>query len=389
MIEIAPDGGENLVSMFRPIPVADALDTIDERLALMDRHGIARGVLSLTPVMGVERLDIEDALPIARAVNDAAAEACAAHPDRFSALATLPVADIDTAAEEFDRALRLPGIVGGLLPSDGFLSVRRAEKFRPILDVGRTPPRGGHGPLWPDRRRPPSGPTPDLSDTKDLRIGTLDMQARLSSIMVTLCMTDFLDDYPNVTVMSHNLGGNIPFEVERLDHRTLVDHPDRPLPSKAIRAARVMVDCNSLGASSIERAVDVYGAHRIVLGTDGTEFGMKWSIGRDRGGKNHRCRQVGHSTRQCGRGAGAVDWRCQPAGGGVGGGSYSVFRPSRDVVTGADSPRENGRPSAAQYPPVIFMAQFVNCMRHLVTAAARQARSLAPGARPTRWNQLR
>ena len=34
-------------------------------------------------------------------------------------------------------------------------------------------------------------------------------------------------------------------------------------------------------------------------------------------------------------------------------------------------------------------AQFVNYMRHLVTAAARQARSLAPGARPTRWNQLR
>ena len=35
------------------------------------------------------------------------------------------------------------------------------------------------------------------------------------------------------------------------------------------------------------------------------------------------------------------------------------------------------------------LAQLVNRMRHLVTAAARQARSLAPGARPTRWNQLR
>ena len=35
------------------------------------------------------------------------------------------------------------------------------------------------------------------------------------------------------------------------------------------------------------------------------------------------------------------------------------------------------------------MAQLVNRMGHLVTAAARQARSLAPGARPTRWNQLR
>ena len=40
-------------------------------------------------------------------------------------------------------------------------------------------------------------------------------------------------------------------------------------------------------------------------------------------------------------------------------------------------------------PPYYFLAQFVNRMRHLVTAAARQARSLAPGARPTRWNQLR
>ena len=277
MIDKRADGGENLVSIFRPVPVEDALDTIDERLATMDRRGIARGVPSLTPVMGVASLDIEDAPPIARAVNDAAAEACAAHPDRFSALATLPVADIDAAAEEFDRALRLPGIVGALLPSDGFLSIQRAEKFRPIMDVAE---RHGavvmvhYGHIADD----PERPKPDLSDTRDLRIGTLDMQARLLSNMITLCMTDFLDAYPNVTVMSHNLGGNIPFEVERLDHRTLVDHPDRPLPSKAIRAARVMVDCNSLGASSIERAVDVYGAHRIVLGTDGTEFGMKWSI---------------------------------------------------------------------------------------------------------------
>ena len=277
MIEQRADGGENLVSMFRPVPAEDALDTIEERLAMMDRHGIARGVLSLTPVMGVESLPIEDALPIARAVNDAAAEACAAHPDRFSALATLPVADIDAAAEEFDRVLCLPGIVGGLLPSDGFLSVQRAEKFRPLLDVAErhhAVVMVHYGNIADD----PERPRPDLSDTKDLRIGTLDMQARLSSNMITFCMTDFLDDYPNVTVMSHNLGGNIPFEVERLDHRNLVDHSDRPLPSISIRDSSVMVDCNSLGASSIERAVDVYGAHRIVLGTDGTDFGMKWSL---------------------------------------------------------------------------------------------------------------
>ena len=40
-------------------------------------------------------------------------------------------------------------------------------------------------------------------------------------------------------------------------------------------------------------------------------------------------------------------------------------------------------------PEVYELALLLNRMRHLVMAAARQARSLAPGARPTRWNQLR
>ena len=49
----------------------------------------------------------------------------------------------------------------------------------------------------------------------------------------------------------------------------------------------------------------------------------------------------------------------------------------------------NFKKAIDQYQEALYLAQFVNCMRYLVTAAARQARSLAPGARPTRWNQLR
>jgi predicted TIM-barrel fold metal-dependent hydrolase len=103
------------------------------------------------------------------------------------------------------------------------------------------------------------------------------MQARISSSMLTFCLTDFLSKYPNLTMMTHNLGGNIPFEVERMDHRSLVDDPGSELPSKRFRASRLLVDCNSLGARSIERAVDVYGADKIVFGSDGTHFGMDWT----------------------------------------------------------------------------------------------------------------
>jgi predicted TIM-barrel fold metal-dependent hydrolase len=37
------------------------------------------------------------------------------------------------------------------------------------------------------------------------------------------------------------------------------------------------VDCNSFGPRAIEAGVHLYGAERIVCGTDGTEFGCDWT----------------------------------------------------------------------------------------------------------------
>jgi len=49
------------------------------------------------------------------------------------------------------------------------------------------------------------------------------------------------------------------------------------LPSSRFRKAKVYVDCNSFGPRAIEAAVNLYGAERIVCGTDGTEFGCDWT----------------------------------------------------------------------------------------------------------------
>ena len=104
------------------------------------------------------------------------------------------------------------------------------------------------------------------------------MQASLSSNMVTVCLTDFLDPYPDAMIQIHNLGGNIPYEVERMDHRCLLDTPDEELPSARFKRSKVYVDCNSFGPRAIEAGVRAYGAERIVFGTDGTAFGCDWSI---------------------------------------------------------------------------------------------------------------
>ena len=62
-----------------------------------------------------------------------------------------------------------------------------------------------------------------------------------------------------------------------MDHRCLLDTPDEELPSSRFRKAKVYVDCNSFGPRAIEAAVSLYGAERIVCGTDGTEFGCDWT----------------------------------------------------------------------------------------------------------------
>jgi predicted TIM-barrel fold metal-dependent hydrolase len=138
------------------------------------------------------------------------------------------------------------------------------------------PPRGSlihNGPRPGDAYPKVAGDT----DNAGRRNGTLDMQASLSSVMVTLCLTDVLADYPDATIQVHNLGGNIPFEVERMDHRCLLDTPNEELPSARFRKAKVYVDCNSFGPRAIEAGVRLYGADRIVCGTDGTEFGCDWT----------------------------------------------------------------------------------------------------------------
>jgi predicted TIM-barrel fold metal-dependent hydrolase len=148
--------------------------------------------------------------------------------------------------------------------------------MRPLLEVANR----HHAVLFIHNGPRPGDACPKVSGDTDnarRRNGTLDMQASLSSVMVTLCMTDMLADYPDTTVVVHNLGGNIPFEIERMDHRCLLDTPEEELPSSRFRKAKVYVDCNSFGAHSIEAAVRLYGAERIVCGTDGTEFGCDWT----------------------------------------------------------------------------------------------------------------
>ena len=258
-------------------PGADMFDDVEFHLARMDRQGVETSVLSLLgSFCWIESQPVDVSTALCRKVNDGLSAISEKHPGRFAVFAALPLRDIGAAAAEFERALKLPGVIGAQLPGNYFLTRKDAEAIRPVLSIANRE----HAVVFIHHGPRPGDAYPKVgSDTDNARRrnGTLDMQASLSSVMVTLCLTDILADYPDATVVVHNLGGNLPYEVERMDHRCLLDTPDEELPSARFRRAKVFVDCNSFGPHAIEAAVRLYGAERIVCGTDGTEFGCDWT----------------------------------------------------------------------------------------------------------------
>src|SRR2546425_1851008 len=271
------DGVEVLKTRMGEEPLSKAFDEVDSHLARMNRQGVSTSVLSLLGTFcWIEAQPLDVSLSLCRLFNDGISRICQKHEGRFVAYAALPLVDISAAAAEFERALGLPGIVGAQVPGNAFLTRKDAEAMRPVLEVAnrhRALVFIHHGPR-------PGDSFPKVAqdiDNARRRNGTLDMQASLSSVMVTLCLTDYLAPYPDAVIHVHNLGGNMPYEGERMDHRCLLDTPTEELPSERFRRSKVYVDCNSFGPRAIEAAVHLYGADRIVCGTDGTEFGCEWT----------------------------------------------------------------------------------------------------------------
>jgi predicted TIM-barrel fold metal-dependent hydrolase len=261
---------------FTRLPQEAGFESLEQRIAEMDANDVSAAILSLSPVYGIDALPIAEALPLCRAFNDAVSQAHINFPSRLRGFAVLPFADFDAAFAEFERTQSLPGMIGAVLPADGFVSKQRANRFRRFFREAQAN-RGAFLIHYGSVGAEPDPFSCDRSDNAPIRVGTLDMQGKLSAALVTLGFTDFLDDFPDVVVLTHNLGGNLALEVERLDHRHIFDENEGRLPSERLRGLPVLLDCNSFGPRAIELAVEVFGASKLVFGSDGSNFGARWT----------------------------------------------------------------------------------------------------------------
>lgn len=278
-IEGLADGTERIHLPIEHLAFGPDYTDMGARIGFMDARGVDRQLLSFPGLFGLDSLPVVECLPLIRIFNDEAAALCAAHPDRFSALAALPMADMDQAVAELRRGRMELGLVGAILPNNAFVSIAEAEKLRPLFEAGND--LGVHFFIHPGRRPdevPPPGtpqqgsPFPDLVFARQ----ALGVQANVAQSTATLLFSDFLDDYSNVTVHMANLGGTLPMVIERMEQ--VVETRGVDVARPMTRTKRLHVDCSSLGPYALELAVSVFGADRIVVGTDCPIFSTDWTL---------------------------------------------------------------------------------------------------------------
>ncbi|MGV0780157.1 amidohydrolase family protein [Mycolicibacterium sp. XJ775] len=105
----------------------------EQHLSLMQDNAIRHAILSLSSP-GVSFAGAADAPALARHVNDVAARTVAAHPERFSFFASLPLPDVDAAISEAIRATDIHGAAGVVLLSNNGGRYLGDESLEPLWE---------------------------------------------------------------------------------------------------------------------------------------------------------------------------------------------------------------------------------------------------------------
>jgi aminocarboxymuconate-semialdehyde decarboxylase len=234
---------------------------LEDRLKAMDKCGIDMQVLTLT-TPGVERERVERGIRLARLTNDEFGKIIEKYPNRFTALATLPLQDPLAAVVELERAVQECGLPGAMLLSNVNGRALDSKEFLPIYEkaVKLGVPLYVH-------------PTSPINDTAmdDYRlVPILGFTVDTSLAIIRLVFSGILERLPDLKLVASHLGGVFPYLRGRIEIAYNA-YPECKIhisetPSNYLK--RIWVDSICYDADVFMSTYAFSGAEKIMLGTD-------------------------------------------------------------------------------------------------------------------------
>ena len=183
---------------------------LDLRFAEMDEIGDYAQIISLPNPPLEDIAQAATAQQLSRVANDAMAELCAKHPDRFPAFAAaVALDDVDAALKEAERAITTLGARGIQIFTNIAGHPLDEERFKPVFAM-----MAAHDlPIWLHPAR-----TADMPDYAAETKSRFEMwwcfgwPYETSVAMARLVFSGVFDRHPKLKIVTHHLGGGmIPF----------------------------------------------------------------------------------------------------------------------------------------------------------------------------------
>ena len=189
----------------RLLPLVD----IEARLRLLDEFDGLRQVICLANPPLELVAPPEKSAELARVANDALAEVCHGHPDRFPAfIASLPMNSVEASLAEIDRAIGELGARGVQVFTNVAGKPLSAPEFRPIFEK-----MVEHDlPIWVHPMRGPQFADYASEQASENEIWfSFGWPYETTACMTRLIYSGIFDELPTLKIVTHHMGGMIPY----------------------------------------------------------------------------------------------------------------------------------------------------------------------------------
>ncbi len=195
--------------MLAAFPRLKTLWDVDARRALIDEFGGMQHVLSLANPPP-ELIGPPDRTPdLVRMANDALAEVCRRHPEHFPAfIASLPMNDVEASVKEAGRAVKELGARGVQVFTNVAGAPLSDRKFRPVFQC-----MAAHDlAVWvhPMRTAQFSDYAAEKESQNEIWF-SFGWPYETTAAMTRLIYSGIFDELPDLKIVSHHMGGMIPF----------------------------------------------------------------------------------------------------------------------------------------------------------------------------------